>query len=99
MMGLEDRVKRLKSGAHYAQDPKTRLCRVVSNVEIIEDTDTHILVESTFNLTASRKGRLDVVAGRTTHTLVIVDGAFRMRTKKIMLANHDEVMSNLTYLV
>ena len=32
--GLEDRISRLKSGAHYAQDPKSRLSRVVSNVEL-----------------------------------------------------------------
>src|SRR5438445_7077305 len=31
---LEDRIQRLKSGAAYAQDPKSRLSRVVGNVEI-----------------------------------------------------------------
>src|SRR5271156_3346577 len=30
--GLEDRVTRLKSGAHYAQDPRSRLSRVVANI-------------------------------------------------------------------
>ena len=32
--GLEDRIRRLQSGAHYAQDPVSRLARVVSNVDL-----------------------------------------------------------------
>jgi 3-phenylpropionate/cinnamic acid dioxygenase small subunit len=97
--GIEDRIKRLKSGAHYAQDPKSQLARVVSNVEIIkQDTDT-IIVGSAFNLTAYRKGKIDIVSGRTTHTLRLVDQAIGMSKKKVMLANNQGVMSNLTYLI
>src|SRR5581483_7241762 len=33
---LEDRIFRLKSGVAYAQDPKSRLSRIVANVEIEE---------------------------------------------------------------
>jgi benzoate/toluate 1,2-dioxygenase subunit beta len=97
--GLEDRIKRLKSGANYAQDPKSRLSRVVSNVEVISETGDEILVSSTFNLTASRKGRIDIVAGRTTHKLKVIGQEIRMATKKIVLANNDAVINNLTYLV
>jgi 3-phenylpropionate/cinnamic acid dioxygenase small subunit len=51
--GLEDRVQRLKSGAHYAQDPPSRLSRVVSNVELDQDSSPDALVvHSTFNLSA-----------------------------------------------
>jgi 3-phenylpropionate/cinnamic acid dioxygenase small subunit len=97
--GIEDRIKRLKSGAHYAQDPKSQLARVVSNVEIIKQDADAIIVGSAFNLTACRKGSIDIVAGRTTHTLKLAHEAIRMSEKKIMLANHQGVMSNLTYLI
>src|SRR5712671_5520993 len=43
---LEDRIARLKSGAAYAQDPKSRLSRVVSNVEIENESDQEVLVHS-----------------------------------------------------
>ena len=96
---IEDRIKRLKSGAHYAQDPKSRLSRVLSNVEIIKQDADEIIVGSAFNLTAYRKNQIDIIAGRTTHTLKILDTAIRMSKKKVMLANMQGVMSNLTYLV
>jgi benzoate/toluate 1,2-dioxygenase subunit beta len=97
--GIEDRIKRLKSGAHYAQDPRSQLVRVVSNVEIIEQNADTIIVGSAFNLAAYRRGKTDIVAGRTTHTLKWVDQAVGMAKKKVMLANRQSVMSNLTYLV
>jgi 3-phenylpropionate/cinnamic acid dioxygenase small subunit len=53
---LEDRIARLKSGAAYAQDPKSRLSRVVSNIEIEDESDTEAIVRSTFNVTALRRG-------------------------------------------
>jgi 3-phenylpropionate/cinnamic acid dioxygenase small subunit len=97
--GIEDRIKRLQGGAHYAQDPKSRLSRIVSNIEIVEERDGGLVVSSTFNLTASRKGRIDIVAGRVTHKLHFSEGDFRIAGKKVLLANNDEVMTNLTYLV
>lgn len=98
--GLEDRVRRLRSGAHYAQDPPSRLSRVVSNVELDPSPGPDVLVvHSTFNLSAHRRGRLDVVAGRVTHRLVREDGAVRIAAKKVVLVDNDDTILNLTYLV
>ena len=99
-VGLEDRIRRLQSGAHYAQDPPSRLSRVVSNVEL--DTGSapaELVVHSTFNLSAHRKGRMDVVAGRVTHRLVLEDGEVRIAEKKVILVDNDDTIMNLTYLV
>lgn len=99
-IGLEDRIRRLQSGAHYAQDPPSRLSRVVSNVEIDQDTSPdELVVHSTFNLSAHRRGRLDVVAGRVVHRLVLEDGAVRIAAKKVVLVDNDDTIMNLTYLV
>jgi 3-phenylpropionate/cinnamic acid dioxygenase small subunit len=98
--GLEDRIRRLQSGAHYAQDPKSRLSRVVSNVELEQDASNDALViHSTFNLSAHRKGRIDVVAGRVTHRLVLEDSEARIAEKKVLLVDNDDKIMNLTYLV
>jgi 3-phenylpropionate/cinnamic acid dioxygenase small subunit len=98
--GLEDRIRRLTSGAHYAQDPPSRLSRVVSNVEIdLGSGSDALVVHSTFNLTAHRRGRIDVVAGRVVHRLVEEDGAVRIAAKKVVLVDNDDIIMNLTYLV
>jgi len=97
--GLEDRITRLKGGAHYAQDPKSRLSRVVSNVEVEPGQNGEIVVHSTFNLTASRRGRIDIFAGRVTHKLRPSGGGFRIASKRVLLVNNDEVINNLTFLI
>jgi len=98
--GLEDRVSRLKSGAHYAQDPKSRLSRVVSNVELeSSEVPEELVIHSTFNLSANRKGNIDVFAGRVTHRLILEDGHPRIAAKKVVLIDNDEKIMNLTFLV
>jgi benzoate/toluate 1,2-dioxygenase subunit beta len=95
--GLRDRIDRLKSGLAWAQDPKSRLSRVVSNIEI--EAGEPITVHSTFNITASRGGRLEVIAGRSEHSLRRTSEGLRIAFKKVMLVDNDEVMSNLTFLI
>ncbi len=96
---LQDRIIRLKSGAAYAQDPRSRLLRVISNVEIDEQPNGEITVYSNFNLTELRRHRQRTIAGRTQHTLRVENGEFKIAFKKVMLLNNDEVIDNLTFLV
>jgi 3-phenylpropionate/cinnamic acid dioxygenase small subunit len=96
---LEDRITRLKSGAAYAQDPKSRLSRVVSNVEIESENGDELTIHSTFNLTALRRGRMDTFAGRVLHKLRRQDESFKIAFKKVVLINNDQVIHNLTFLI
>jgi 3-phenylpropionate/cinnamic acid dioxygenase small subunit len=96
---LEDRIARLKSGAAYAQDPKTRLSRVVSNMEIEDENDNEVIVRSTFNVTALRRGRMDTFAGRAVHKLRTEGESFKLAYKKVLLINNDVVIHNLTFLI
>jgi 3-phenylpropionate/cinnamic acid dioxygenase small subunit len=96
---LEDRIARLKSGAAYAQDPKSRLSRIVSNVEIAEANSDGLLVQSAFNLTALRRGRMDIFAGRSNYKLRGDGDSFKIAYKKVLLINNDEVIHNLTFLI
>jgi benzoate/toluate 1,2-dioxygenase subunit beta len=97
--GLEDRIARLKSGAAYAQDPKSRLSRVVSNVEVDDENGNETTVRSTFNLTALRRGRMDIFAGRAIHKLRPEGHSFKIAYKKVILINNDVVINNLTFLI
>src|ERR1700692_842046 len=96
---LEDRITRLKSGAAYAQDPKSRLSRVVSNVEIEDGDNSEKIVHSTFNVTALRRGRIDVFAGRAIHKLRPDGDSYKIAYKKVLLINNDQVINNLTFLI
>ncbi len=96
---LEDRIARLKSGAAYAQDPKSRLRRVIANIEIEEGDAGLVTVYSNFNLTELRRSQQRTFAGRTIHKLKPNGASFTIIYKKILLVNNDEVISNLTFLV
>ena len=96
---LEDRIERLKSGVAYAQEPRSRLRRVVSNVEIEEGENGEITVYSNFNLTELRRSRQDTFAGRTIHKLRPQGTSFKIAYKKVLLVNNDEVIDNLTFLI
>lgn len=96
---LEDRIRRLKSGAAYAQDPKSRLSRVISNIEIEESINGELTIHSKFNLTALRRGRMDTFAGRAIYKLRPGGNDFQIAYKKVLLINNDEVIQNLTFLI
>jgi 3-phenylpropionate/cinnamic acid dioxygenase small subunit len=96
---LEDRIARLKSGTAYAQDPKSRLSRVVSNVEVEEGNDGEVTVHSTFNVTALRRRRMDTFAGHAIYKLRHSGDSFKIAYKKVLLINNDEVIHNLTFLI
>jgi benzoate/toluate 1,2-dioxygenase beta subunit len=96
---LEDRIARLKSGAAYAQDPPSRMRRLVSNVEIDEGMDGEILVCANFLLVELRRHRQTTFAGRTIHKLRPDESSFKIVSKKVELLNNDEVLDNLSFLI
>ncbi len=96
---LEDRVWRL-SGLHaHAQRPKSRLARVVSNVEVHSGGGDEITVYSTFVLCEIRKNETRFWAGRNRYVLVRDGDGFLIKSKKVMLANNDTVIPNLTFII
>jgi 3-phenylpropionate/cinnamic acid dioxygenase small subunit len=96
---LEARIKRLSSGYAFSQDPKSRMRRVISNIEIEEGANGEITAYSNFVLAELRRGKQDVFAGRTIHKLRTAGDAFKIFYKKVMLVNNDEFIDNLTFLV
>jgi benzoate/toluate 1,2-dioxygenase beta subunit len=95
---IEDRVWRL-SGMHaHAQRPKSRLSRVISNIEVEEKGD-EIVVNSVFMLCEIRKNETRFWAGRNLHVLEQTADGFVMKLKKDMLTNNDTVVSNLTFII
>jgi 3-phenylpropionate/cinnamic acid dioxygenase small subunit len=96
---LQLRVSRLKSGFAHAQEPKSRMRRVVSNIVIEEVEHGEILAHSNFLLAELRRGKQDIFAGRTLHRLRPHQGSFSLVVKKVLLVNNDEPIDNLTFLI
>jgi 3-phenylpropionate/cinnamic acid dioxygenase small subunit len=96
---LEDRVHRLKSRAAYAQKPRSRLRRVVSNVVVEAEEADRVQVAANFLLAELRKGHQDVFVGRFVFELRLRGEAVRIVAKKVLLINNDEFVDNLTFLL
>ena len=96
---LQVRITRLKSGFAHAQEPKSRMRRVVSNIVTQEAENGDIVVFSNFLLIELRRGKQDIFAGRTIHRLRPDNGSFRLASKKVLLVNNDEHIDNLTFLI
>jgi benzoate/toluate 1,2-dioxygenase beta subunit len=95
---LEERVYRLTSGAAWAQQPQSRTRRLISNVEVGEDSGGYA-VESNCIIAELRRSRQDIFAARLLHTLRPIGDSFRIALKKVLLLNNDEPIDNLTFLV
>ncbi|HXG36080.1 MAG TPA: aromatic-ring-hydroxylating dioxygenase subunit beta [Dehalococcoidia bacterium] len=97
------RVERMKTEMNWAQDPKSGLSRVVSNIEIEEGENGEVTVYSTFNLTEHRRRAqntwMHTWAGRTIHKLRHENGSYKMSFKKVMLVNNDAEIPTLWFLI
>lgn len=96
---LGDRVARLKSGAAWAQEPKSRMRRVIANLEIEEGENGEVSVASNFILAELRRHMQNLWAGRTIHKLRPENGDFKIVYKKVMLVNNDEEIPALVFLI
>jgi 3-phenylpropionate/cinnamic acid dioxygenase small subunit len=97
---LQDRLDRLMSGKAWAQEPKSRVCRLISNVELGPVTDRgDVEVRSAFVLGEVRNGLQTSYYGRQVHHLRRSRDGIRIAFKKVLLINNDEPLHNLTFIV
>jgi len=96
---LLERIERMKGKHAHAQNPRSRLGRVISNVRIREISDAELIAESAFVLGEIRPNSETFWMGRYLHTLTRAAGSFRIRQKKVFLLNNNSTMKNLQFLV
>ena len=95
---LGERIYRLMSGAAWAQQPRSRTRRLISNVEVRLNEGGYV-VESNCIIAELRRSKQDIFAARMLHTLRPAGESFRIALKKVLLLNNDEPIDNLTFLV
>jgi benzoate/toluate 1,2-dioxygenase beta subunit len=97
---LQDRIDRLKSGAAWAQEPRSRMRRLISNIEIeTPSASGEITVHSNFVLGELRRGRQTSYFGGQTHRLRASPDGVKMAYKKVMLINNNEPIHNMTFII
>jgi 3-phenylpropionate/cinnamic acid dioxygenase small subunit len=95
---LHERVLRLASGFAYSQDPPSKTCHLVGNVQVVDGADGDVEVSSTLLVAEVRRNAQNLFAGRVAHTLLPEGASFRIRRKTVRLVNSDVPLGNVTFL-
>jgi benzoate/toluate 1,2-dioxygenase subunit beta len=100
-VAMATRIKRLRSGFAYAQDPASRVHGLVPNVEIGEtDAETGDLpITCMMLLVELNRHRQTIHTARCEFKLAPAGGGWRIRRKKVNLLRNGEVLENTPYLL
>jgi 3-phenylpropionate/cinnamic acid dioxygenase small subunit len=96
---LEERCYRLSTDGMHAQDPPSRLCRVIGNVQVSATGVDEIAVRANMVLVEVRSGDKTVYGARLEYRLVEDGDSLRIRQKKVVLLDNDGPLGNLTFLL
>lgn len=96
---IASRVKQLETGYRYAQDPVSKIRRVLGNIELIGREDSDYVVEANFVLVEYALTRRELWAGRTRYHLRVTDEGIRMSFKVVNLLNQDGEMPAMGFLM
>ncbi|MBL4743168.1 MAG: aromatic-ring-hydroxylating dioxygenase subunit beta [Cycloclasticus sp.] len=101
---LDERIKRIQSGACHAQIPGSRTLHTVNNVRV-KTVANEVVIESYLTLHEYRSNRQDrfyplqTLAANCEHRLVKHDGEWKMTYKKVVLLNCDGEIYDLSFLI
>lgn len=95
---LRNRIIRLRETL-WLREQAPRLRRLISNVEIENETPAEVTVSSNFILAELHRHNQYLWAGTSLHKLEPAGGDFRIRSKKVVLINNNEPLPNLMFLI
>ena len=93
------RIRQYHTGKRFSQTPRSRLRRLVLNIEILEHDDTEVRVTSNAMVFESST-RGDILwASRNEYRLRRVEGGWRMALKKVVLVNNQTALFTMAFLI
>ena len=96
---LTRRVKQILTGIHWAEEPPSRICHMISNVQVAA-TDCaagEVVVKSRFLVYRNRvETETDFLVGKREDVLRRVDGGWKIARRKIVLDQNVLLAKNLT---
>ncbi len=94
---LQSRVAQIKTGQHWAEEPLSRVCHMVSNVQIVKGTPPEITVKSRMLVYRNRlQDETDFFVGKRQDVLRKVDGHWKIAQRKIILDQNVLLAKNIT---
>lgn len=97
--GLEAYVGRLEDGKAFAQNPKSRLSRLISNVQVTGFEGDNVQASARFLVTEVRNHAKRVHAGRSDYELMESADGMRISTKKVTLVDINEAQESISFLL
>lgn len=95
---LTRRVAQIRTGIHWAEEPLSRICHMVSNVQVLHDSEAEVGVKSRFLVYRNRvETETDVLVGKREDLLRRVNGGFKIARRKIVLDQSVLLAKNLTF--
>ena len=100
---LVRRVKQILTGVHWAEEPLSRICHFVTNVQILNATPsasdaTEVSVKCRFLVYRNRvQTETDFLIGKRADTLRKENGAWKIAERKIILDQNVLLAKNLTF--
>ena len=99
---LTRRVKQILTGVHWAEEPPSRVCHLISNVQVViappaAPPPAEITVKSRFLIYRNRvETETDFLVGKREDLLRRVDGGWQIARRKIILDQSVLLAKNLT---
>jgi 3-phenylpropionate/cinnamic acid dioxygenase small subunit len=93
------RIRQFHTGKRFSQTPQSRLRRIVSNVEILQQDGDEFVVTSNAMVFESTVRGDTVWASRNEYTLRREGDALRMARKKVVLVNNETALYSMAFLI
>ena len=100
---LTRRVKQILTGIHWAEQPPSRICHMVSNVQVLsmsaaDAAPREVAVKSRFLIYRNRvETETDVLVGKREDLLRRENGSWKIARRKIVLDQSVLLVKNLTF--
>ena len=95
---LRRRVQQLLTGVHWAEEPPSRICHIVSNVQVQPTSVSELTVKSRFLIYRNRvETETDVLVGKREDVLRRDNGSFKIARRTILLDQSVLLAKNLTF--
>lgn len=94
-----DRVTLIETNLQWAQIPRSRVCRTLSNIEVFSGTAGTVRTRSVATIWEHRAGPTQCFVGWQAHELVPAGNDFLIRRKVIGLLDCDQPQGNTTFIL
>jgi 3-phenylpropionate/cinnamic acid dioxygenase small subunit len=100
---LSRRVQQILTGVHWAEEPLSRICHMVSNLQLLHTSPSvtepvEVAVKCRFLIYRNRvETETDILVGKREDTLRRVNGQWKIAQRKVILDQNVLLAKNLTF--